>query len=108
MTGGVVEDNTAATGKGIYAKYTITFGGDALVASTNDVYLNSGALISVEGNPSQALVATITPSSYSDTLQVADTNDATKVAILMGKFAVTPNGADNWTISNATGRLVGP
>ena len=105
MTGGVVEDNTAATGKGIYAKYTITFGGDALVESGNDVYLESGALISVQGNPSKTPVATITPSSYSDTLQVADTSEATKDAISSGKFMVTPNGAGNWKINEDTGCL---
>ncbi|WP_318661819.1 hypothetical protein [Treponema sp.] len=109
MTGGVIKDNTATLqGSGIWTKGNLLFGGDASVESGNDVYLKSGALISVQGNPSKSLVATITPSSYSGTLQVADTSEATKDAISSGKFMVTPNGADNWTISNATGRLVGP
>ena len=76
MTGGTISGNTAGTsGNGIGflgtpnegVTGTITLGGDAIIASDNDIYLPDYMKIAIESELSEVdedKVPTITPSSY--------------------------------------------
>lgn len=88
---------------------TLTFSGSntKIVAGSysyyNTVYLN-GAKVGVVGNnlPTSATVASIIPSSYSETTQVMGSDSA---AVSSSQFTVLPNSSNTWSISPSTGKL---
>jgi hypothetical protein len=69
----------------------------------NTVYLD-GAKVGVVGNnlPTSATVASIIPSSYSETTQVMGSDSA---AVSSSQFTVLPNSSNTWSISPSTGKL---
>ena len=78
MTGGVIKNNTLTStsglGKGIFVNGTFKMSGDALVDSTNDVYLASGKVITVTGElTGTSPVATITPAAWSRGTSIVQT-----------------------------------
>ena len=124
MTGGAVSGNTcgsSASGSGVYIRTyngnsgTLKMGGSASIASDNDVYLSSGAVITItdqfDGDIQTA--ATITPSSYSTDTTVlvagvdADNNPLVELENEYDVFAVTPQtnattgGTINWYITKS-------
>lgn len=61
----------------------------------NDVYLKTGKTISLDGNLNKNSVARITPAAYTVGKQVLTGDDLTANCT---KFAVTPNGTQEWEI----------
>ena len=107
IEGGTISSNTAGgNGKGI----ALTFGslkmqGGAKVDSSNDVYLASGKTVTVTGAlESTTTVAKITPSTYTDSVQVLDlaTNPTPATTLLSEykKFEVVPDGSTKYYISS--------
>lgn len=111
MQGGEISSNTADYGSGVYVSNNGEFiiNNSALVASTNDVYLASGGMVSIGGPltvPGGATyMAVITPQSYTPNTPVLglavdhyDENngynpvyiDTTTIGNEHAKFAVTP------------------
>ncbi len=68
MEGGTISGNTCGgNGSGVWvgnSNATFSMSNSAKIVSGNDVYLNSGATIKIDGALSNSTVATITPSSY--------------------------------------------
>ena len=116
MTGGEIKDNKAETGGGVYfsegsfkmsgsAVVTPATGSEANSKGKNDVYLESGQAITVDGTLSNNPAARITPESYTVT-QVLQAGPGVTLADEVGKFAVTPDVkeegiAQAWIIDSA-------
>ena len=66
----------------------------------NDVYLNSGAKITVAGSltPPGGIAARITPAAYNTTTQVLLAGTGVTLENETYKFAVTPKGSEKWTV----------
>ena len=120
ITGGTVNGNVASgNGKGVCIVNegtkipTFKMGGDAFVDSGNDVYLPSGAKITILGElTGTAPVATITPADYNTTTQWLEVSNVTQEGMTSttlgkecGKFAVTPTTATNYLLTK-DGKLV--
>ncbi|MBQ8680501.1 MAG: hypothetical protein IJ530_12180 [Treponema sp.] len=99
-----ISGNSAASGGAVYNAGTFNMSGNALVDSTNDVYLESGKTItitdSLTGTPP---VATITPASYYVGTTVLAAGPDVNLADEVEKFRVTPD-AENldtpWRINS--------
>lgn len=122
MTGGTIENNTAATGGGaVYNNGTFKISGSAKIVSSadpdentlgkNDVYLPMGKVITVTGVLTQTSVARITPAdnTYTAGRQVVKGDPAASPPIdlstQVSKFKVTNDPDDNkWKI-NDSGQL---
>ncbi|MBB5219963.1 hypothetical protein HNP77_002352 [Treponema rectale] len=112
MTGGVIKNNTLTSisglGKGIFVNGTFNMSGNALVDSTNDVYLTSEKTITITDSLSELEtdnVISITPNSYEAgrTLLEAGTGTIVNLADEVGKFALTPDASDptaGWFITS--------
>ena len=104
LSGGSITGNSAKNdGDGVYMSTNGAFNmsGSAVVDSNNDVYLSSSKVITVAGTLSGTTpVATITPASYAASTQVVYAADGVNLAAEVGKFVVTPNGSEEWTIGD--------
>jgi hypothetical protein len=101
MNGGTISGNTATgSGAGVYfSGGSFSMSGAALINTDNDVYLPDNKKITIAGNlTATPPVARITPQTYAADTQVLD---GTHIAGNYGKFTVTPNGGDNWTITSS-------
>ena len=107
LSGGSISNNSANQGSGVQVSSgTFTMGGSAVVAPDNDVYLLSGKMITVAGTLSGATpVATITPNTtdgYAEGTQVLSAESGVDLAVMVEKFAVTPDtDGTQWTIDTA-------
>lgn len=112
MTGGTFKENKANHGKGAFLcknngnTDNLCMSGTAKFESNNDVYLYASAgdmpTITVTGAlTAKALVATITPSNYTENKQVLSVNpDITMNDTLCNTlFSITPNNGTKWKIS---------
>ena len=110
LLGGSISNNSANQGSGVQVGAgTFKMGGSAVIASDNDVYLNNSKTITITGELTGGdTVATITLASYNEGTQVLSAESGVDLANEVGKFAVTPNPADDseWTIDPNTGNLV--
>ena len=104
--GGAYVENSSATfainGSSVVTPPT---DGDANKAGKNDVYLNSGAMITVAGalTPPGGIAARITvpDDKYSTSTQVLDTaGTGINLSNETGKFTVTPKGSEYWIVKN--------
>jgi hypothetical protein len=108
MKGGSIQGNTipadpAYNGKGVLiADGTFNIEGAAAINADNDVYLfnsSHNARITITGNLTGSRpVATITPEVYGTGLAVLG---GSIISNNCAKFAVRPNGTQNWTIDGA-------
>jgi hypothetical protein len=108
MSGGTIEGNSAANnGRGVYVSSTaagFSMAGNAFIALDNDVYLQSGARITITqaltgGAPS----ASLTPANYivpPPATRLLDSASAPMLASEALKFAVTPSGGNNYKIDS--------
>ncbi|WP_407427007.1 hypothetical protein [Treponema sp.] len=123
MTGGTVTGNSCGSegsGKAVYVRTngsdsgTLTMGGSAVIASGNDVYLPSGAVITIteafDGDIETAAV--ITPETYSTDITVLaagldddDGNTLVELEYEYDVFAVTPEGTTIYIVSSE-GKLI--
>ena len=122
MTGGEIKDNKAQTGGGVYfSEGTFKMSGSAVVTPAtgseandkgkNDVYLESGKTITVDGTlTGTAPVARITPELYTEQVVLkAASGSGVTLADEVGKFTVTSDVKDDgiaqaWII-DTTGKL---
>ena len=103
--GGAYVENSSATfainGSSVVTPST---DGDANKADKNDVYLNSGAMITVAGalTPPGGIAARITvpDDKYSTSTQVLRVPSGVTLADEAGKFTVTPKGSERWIVKN--------
>ncbi|MBO4704282.1 MAG: SUMF1/EgtB/PvdO family nonheme iron enzyme [Spirochaetaceae bacterium] len=106
FTGGIIKNNTATVkGSGIiFETGTLNMGGSAIVASGNDIWLNSGsdvATVTVYSSlTGDSPVATLTPGSYSRTSALVAAGTGVTLANETGKFAVTPNGSNDYVLDS--------
>ena len=102
MNGGSIKGNSAATGKGVYATTdNFKMSGNAVIDLGNDVCLGDGNKITVTGALSTtSTVALITPTNYSSPWPVLAVENDVKLADVIKKFKVTPNGSEEWTIKD--------
>jgi predicted outer membrane repeat protein len=112
MKGGTISGNTASTrGGGVYVKGTFNMEGGAAAAEDNDVYLDSGKMITITGTLSESHAAKITPASYAEGTQVLGESPSggNLVAANHTKFTVTPpSGPPPYRIVGSDGRLTMP
>lgn len=109
MEGGLIEGNTAESllGSGVYfgsgSGGDFTMSGSAVVAPDNDVYLNTSRIITVSDVlKGDAPVATITPKEYTEGTQVLSAESGVDLAVMVEKFAVTPDtDGKKWTIDSS-------
>lgn len=119
MTGGTIENNTAATGGGaVYNNGTFKISGDAKIVSSadpdentlgkNDVYLPMGKVITVTGVLTQTSVARITPAdnTYTAGRQVVKGDPAASPPIdlstQVSRFKVTNDPDEKkWKVNDA-------
>ena len=110
LSGGSISNNSATYGSGVSVNQgSFKMSGSAVIASDNDVYLNNSKTITITGELTGGdTVATITLASYNEGTQVLSAESGVDLANEVGKFAVTPNPADDseWTIDPNTGNLV--
>lgn len=96
--------NQAAKGGGVYAKNTIVSmqGRTQIEVDNNDVYLDSGSLISiVESLAATGPVARARITVPNDKYQTATkVLTGTAVNTEYRKFTVTPKGSENWTVGS--------
>lgn len=115
MTGGTIENNTAATGGGaVYNNGILKISGSAKItvdSGKNDIYLPAEKVITVTGVLTQTSVARITPAdnTYTPDRQVVKGDPAASPPIdlstQVSKFKVTNDPDDNkWKI-NDSGQL---
>lgn len=83
---------SAENGGGICLYGKLTMKGGAYVDSSNDndVYLASETTVTVAGELTHPIVATITPENYEEGTQVLTADDTNLLALSVGKFALTP------------------
>ena len=118
MTSGSISSNTVASngnGNGVYvaAEATFKMGGSAVIAENNDVYLPSGAKITITEafDGDIACAAVITPEVYDTTTSVLeiDTNSNASLENEYDVFKVSPQQVDDTTIEywtvDETGKL---
>lgn len=110
MTGGTFTENKASRGKGAFLckkngnTGNLCMSGTAKFENNNDVYLYASAedmpTITVAGAlTTEALVATITPSNYTENKQVLSADNDTTMQDNYNKFAVTKeNDVTKWKI----------
>ena len=99
-TGCTIAGNTAQRGGGVYVNGdTFTMSGNAKITVDNDVYLESGKTITVDGSLSKNPAARITVPNgkYQTTTKVLD---GSAVGSEHAKFAVTPKGSEHWTVES--------
>ena len=111
MNGGTIVDNKvtgdSSLGHGVYFSDgdsgDLKFSGNPVIDKNNDVYYKISQAIKISGPLTGATVATITFNEYKDTTQVLSADNGVTLANEVGKFAVTPNPADDtqWTIDTA-------
>ena len=110
LSGGSISNNSATYGSGVSVNQgSFKMSGSAVIDSNNDVYLNNSKTITITGELTGGdTVATITLASYNEGTQVLSAESGVDLANEVGKFAVTPNPADDseWTIDPNTGNLV--
>ena len=110
FSGGTVVDNACTgggtvQGTGIYAEAcSVEMSGSAKVNTNNDVYLSgtssNNAKITVSGSlTGTAPVARITPETYNTSTKVLNGASAL-LNSEHGKFKVTPNGGQNWSVGS--------
>lgn len=102
LSGGSISNNSATYGSGVSVNQgSFKMSGSAVVAPDNDVYLlnNTLSVYVTSSLTGTTPVATITPNSYGTDVQVLKAGDGVDLANEVGKFAVTPNGAESWKIS---------
>ena len=100
MSGGTISGNKVQSGTSegdaIHVSGTFNISDSAYIAADNDVFLAAGKTITVTGRLTHAdPVATITPASYSETVQVLDGEFADSESL---KFNVTKEGDKKWCI----------
>jgi hypothetical protein len=76
----------------------------ALISTDNDVWLNNRTITITGDLTATPPVARITPQAYSTATQVLSGS----LAGNYDKFAVTPDGATNWTIGSDGKLLLSP
>ena len=101
--------NQAAKGGGVYAKNTIVSmqGRTQIEVDNNDVYLDSGSLISIVESlaaTGPAARITVPNGKYQTTTKVLSSDTPGLLNSEHTKFQVTPNGNEHWTVGN-DGRL---
>ena len=101
--------NQAAKGGGVYAKNTIVSmqGRTQIEVDNNDVYLDSGSLISIVESlaaTGPAARITVPNGKYQTTTKVLSSDTPGLLNSEHTKFQVTPNGSEQWTVGN-TGHL---
>ena len=102
-TANVIGNTADGKGGGVYVKNnytTFTMSGGAKVdtaTADNDVYLESGAKITVNGALSNAQAACITPQTYAAVTQVLN---GTAVGAEHTKFAVTQTNGNVWRVGS--------
>lgn len=102
-TANVIGNTADSKGGGVYVKdvcTTFTMSGGAKVdtaTADNDVYLESGAKITVNGALSNAQAACITPQTYAAVTQVLN---GTAVGAEHTKFAVTQTNGNVWRVGS--------
>lgn len=89
--GSVITGCSAGKGGGVYVNGIFDMSGSAQVDENNDVYLESGKVIRVNGVLSKTPSARITPDSYTDGRVLVKGSDADKV-----DFTVTPEGGNKY------------
>ncbi len=95
MNGGTILCNSANSGVGVYVKYdnnvlsSLSMSGNVVVDYNDDVYLESGATVTVAGELTVEKVARITPENYDEGTQVLTADDATLLAQSVDKFALS-------------------
>ena len=103
LLGGSISNNSANQGSGVQVtSSTFKMGGSVVVSLNNDVYLYNQTITVTSSLTGSTTVARITPDSYGiDTAVLTNgMSDAFGLVTEVGKFAVTPNPADDseWTI----------
>ncbi|UTC44033.1 InlB B-repeat-containing protein [Treponema sp. OMZ 857] len=107
-----IEGNSANSGGGVYLEQgTFTIAGSTRItpstettAGKNDVFLEEGKFITIEGTLTETgTVARITPKKYENGVKVLQAS-STECA----KFTVTPKGTEIWSINNNDGTLKKP
>ena len=100
-TGCTITGNTAQRGGGVYVNgKTFTMSGNTKIAVDNDVYLESGKMITVNGTLSNNPAARITPLTYTEGHKVLEGD----ITANYKKFTVTPDSGTNWYV-NSSGNL---
>ena len=105
-TANVIGNTADGKGGGVYVKNnytTFTMSGGAKVdtaTADNDVYLESGAKITVNGALSNAQAACITPQTYAAATQVLNGNIASGTPQNFTKFAVTQTNGNVWRVGS--------
>ncbi|MDR0388847.1 MAG: hypothetical protein LBH73_02130, partial [Spirochaetaceae bacterium] len=118
ITGGTIGGSnkntlTGSTGRGggVYAFSfaNIFMGRNAFISPNNDVFLKGGTHIFVEETLTGTIpVATLTPEFYpvsASIVKLVESDPALTLAVEARKFAVTPSGGKNYTVSD-DGHLV--
>ena len=116
LNGGTIENNQAAKGGAVYANNQCNFsiknsaritpssGSDEDKPGKNDVYLDNGKMITVDGelNPAGGIAARITvaDSQYNTSTQVLTAGLGVNLANEHTKFTVTPKGSEEWEIGS--------
>ena len=107
-----IEGNSANSGGGVYLEQgTFTIAGSTHItpstettAGQNDVFLEEGKFITIEGTLTETgIVARITPEKYTVGAKLLEA-PSTECA----KFTVTPKGGNAWSINNNDGTLKKP
>ncbi len=94
MTGGSIADNTAPKGKGVLNAAIFNMSGSAALNTNNEVYLNSGKVISVTADlTGTSPFAVIKPSSYTAGSNVVTLVSGLSAGAYSSKFTVAPNGS---------------
>ncbi len=107
MKDGSISGNTCIStgssyGGGVYVSDgTFSMKGNAVVYSSNDVYLANGTTITVTGNlTSTDTVATITPNVYSTTRQVLVAGSGVNLTDkIVNRFLVTQENGNEWYVT---------
>lgn len=101
MSGGTITGGESSYGVYVEGGGTFAMSGNAIVDSSTSVYLAKDTFITISGKLNGAeTVATITPVTYSAGTQVLQAENGVDLAAMVEKFAVTPNGGEEWTIKD--------
>ncbi|UTC78633.1 hypothetical protein E4O04_11775 [Treponema sp. OMZ 799] len=109
MTGGTIENNTAALGGAVYNGGIFEISGAATIkvdSSKNDVYLPANKVITVSENLTQPIAARISPvnypSTFNSTIKVLQAGSGVDLSAQVSKFKVTDStDGKKWKINNS-------
>ena len=108
ITGNTVKDGGSGSGVYVHGSATFQMKGNARVAPSNDVYLNSSKITIADSITATTPAATITPSSYANITEVLSLAEgaSTTIGKEYKKFALTEKTNEIWIIRK-TGKLFG-